>query len=190
MQTHNIKRVHAHKKKKLVARGGKRGKTSGRGGKGQTARAGNKRRPAMRDIIKKLPKLRGHGKNRSKSVFDRGPFAVVNVGQLNIFKAGDTVTPEILAKKGLIPTLVGKLPTVKILGNGDLTVKVTIERCAVSASARTKIEAAGGNAVEAPKKEKEVKKEKPAKKGKSAPAKKKEKPAKKEAKKEETKESK
>ena len=144
MQTHNIKRVHAHKKKKLVARGGKRGKTSGRGGKGQTARAGNKRRPAMRDIIKKLPKLRGHGKNRSKSVFERGPFAVVNVSSLNIFKAGDVVSPSTLLAKGLIPKVVGKLPTVKVLGTGELTVKVTVQGCAVSVSAKTKIESAGG----------------------------------------------
>lgn len=107
MQIHQIKRVHAHKKPKLLARGGKRGKTSGRGGKGQTARAGNKRRPAMRDIIKKLPKLRGHGKNRSKSVFDRGPFAVVNVGALNVFKAGEIVTRESLDAKGLIPQSFG-----------------------------------------------------------------------------------
>jgi hypothetical protein len=60
MQKHEIKRAHALKEKKLVGRGGRRGKTSGRGGKGQTARAGNKRRPEMRDIIKKLPKLRGY----------------------------------------------------------------------------------------------------------------------------------
>lgn len=44
----------------MVGRGGKHAKTSGRGGKGQTARAGNKRRPELRDIIKKLPKLRGY----------------------------------------------------------------------------------------------------------------------------------
>ena len=144
MQTHDIKRVHAHKKKKLVARGGKRGKTSGRGGKGQTARAGNKRRPAMRDIIKKLPKLRGHGKNRSKSVFDRGPSAVVNVSSLNIFKDGTVVNPTVLLAKGLIPQIVGRLPDVKILGTGELTVKVTIEGCTLSASAKEKIEKIGG----------------------------------------------
>jgi large subunit ribosomal protein L15 len=144
MQTHNIKRVHAQKKKKLVARGGKRGKTSGRGGKGQTARAGNKRRPAMRDIIKKLPKLRGHGKNRSKSVFERGPEAVVNVSSLNIFKAGDVVNPAVLQAKGLVPRVVGRTPAVKILGTGELTVKVNLEGCAYSLSAKTKIESLGG----------------------------------------------
>ncbi|OGI91481.1 hypothetical protein A2933_01940 [Candidatus Nomurabacteria bacterium RIFCSPLOWO2_01_FULL_46_18] len=59
MQIHNLKRNHPNKKDRIVGRGGKHAKTSGRGGKGQTARAGNKRRPELRDIIKKLPKKRG-----------------------------------------------------------------------------------------------------------------------------------
>ena len=144
MQIHEIKRVHANKKKKLVARGGKRGKTAGRGGKGQTARAGHSVRPAMRDIIKKLPKLRGHGKNRAKSVFYRGPEAVVNVSSLNIFKDGAVVNPKILTEKGLIPEVFGKEPKVKILGTGELTVKVIIEGCTISETAKAKIESAGG----------------------------------------------
>lgn len=65
MQIHNLKRLHKNKKDRLVGRGGKHAKTSGRGGKGQTARAGNKRRPELRDIIKKLPKNRGY---RFKSI--------------------------------------------------------------------------------------------------------------------------
>src|SRR5262245_30701833 len=60
MQIHNLKRLHKNKKDRIVGRGGKHAKTSGRGGKGQTARAGNKRRPELRDIIKKLPKQRGY----------------------------------------------------------------------------------------------------------------------------------
>jgi len=60
MQIHNLKRQHKNKRDRLVGRGGKHAKTSGRGGKGQTARAGNKRRPELRDIIKKLPKMRGY----------------------------------------------------------------------------------------------------------------------------------
>jgi hypothetical protein len=60
MQIHNLKRKHKNKGDRLVGRGGKHAKTSGRGGKGQTARAGNKRRPELRDIIKKLPKNRGY----------------------------------------------------------------------------------------------------------------------------------
>ena len=69
MQIHNLKRQHKNKRDRLVGRGGKHAKTSGRGGKGQTARAGNKRRPELRDIIKKLPKNRGY---QFKSI--RGPF--------------------------------------------------------------------------------------------------------------------
>ena len=65
MQIHNLKRQHKNKKDRIVGRGGKHAKTSGRGGKGQTARAGNKRRPELRDIIKKLPKNRGY---RFKSI--------------------------------------------------------------------------------------------------------------------------
>jgi ribosomal protein L15 len=65
MQIHNLKRQHKNKKDRIVGRGGKHAKTSGRGGKGQTARAGNKRRPELRDIIKKLPKRRGY---RFKSI--------------------------------------------------------------------------------------------------------------------------
>jgi len=60
MQIHNLKRVHKNKKDRIVGRGGKHAKTSGRGGKGQTARSGNKRRPELRDIIKRLPKNRGY----------------------------------------------------------------------------------------------------------------------------------
>ncbi len=64
MQIHELKRTHKNKKDRLVGRGGKHAKTSGRGGKGQTARAGNKRRPELRDIIKKLPKNRGYNAAR------------------------------------------------------------------------------------------------------------------------------
>ena len=145
MQIHEIKRVHALKKKKIVGRGGRRGKTSGRGGKGQTARAGNKRRPAMRDIIKKLPNLRGHGKNRSESVFYRGPEAVVNVGLLSVFKAGDIVSPSTLQAHKLINVRFDKMPRVKILGTGELTISLKVEECVVSVTAKEKIEKAGGS---------------------------------------------
>lgn len=63
MQLHQLKRKNKNKKDRMVGRGGKHAKTSGRGGKGQTARAGNKRRPELRDIIKKLPKNRGYAFN-------------------------------------------------------------------------------------------------------------------------------
>ena len=144
MQIHEIRRQHAHKKSKLVARGGKRGKTAGKGGKGQTARAGHHVRPAMRDIIKKLPKLRGHGKNRSESVFYRGPEAVVNLSSLNVFAKGDAVNPRSLIAKGLIKEILGKVPVVKILGTGEVSVALTVTGCSVSETAKSKIEKAGG----------------------------------------------
>ena len=77
MQIHNLKRQHKNKKDRIVGRGGKHAKTSGRGGKGQTARAGNKRRPELRDIIKKLPKNRGYQfKSIQKMIlFDRDKMA-------------------------------------------------------------------------------------------------------------------
>lgn len=141
MQTHQIKRTHKLKKSKQIARGGRRGKQAGRGGKGQTARAGNRVRPAIRDTVKKLPKLRGHGINRSHTVIFRHAktFAIVNLGSLNIFEEGDTVNPTALLAKGLIELRHGKLPKVKILAKGDLTKKIKIEDCAVSKTVAEKL---------------------------------------------------
>jgi large subunit ribosomal protein L15 len=68
MQFHKLKRKTPNKKAKQVGRGGTRGKTSGRGTKGQNARAGHKKRPETRDIIKRFPKLRGRGVNSLKSI--------------------------------------------------------------------------------------------------------------------------
>jgi len=67
MQFHNLQSKTKRKKSRQVGRGGTRGKTSGRGTKGQNARAGHKKRPEMRDIIKRVPKLRGRGKSSLKS---------------------------------------------------------------------------------------------------------------------------
>lgn len=67
MQFHNLIAKTKRKYAKQVGRGGTRGKTSGRGTKGQNARAGRKKRPEMRDIIKRIPKLRGRGKSSLKS---------------------------------------------------------------------------------------------------------------------------
>ncbi|MBU1293116.1 uL15 family ribosomal protein [Patescibacteria group bacterium] len=132
-----------------VGRGGKRGKTSGRGTKGQNARAGHRKRPEMRDILKKLPKLRGHGQNRSHTVrSNRLIYAPVNLTLLEAaFNAGDTVTPETLYKKGLISARGGKIAYVKILGTGSLTKALTVSDCAASGAAKTAIEAAGGSLV-------------------------------------------
>ena len=146
MQLHTLKRTHPNKKSPRVGRGGKRGKTSGRGGKGQTARAGHKVRPEMRDIIKKLPKRRGYGKNRARTVYaDRPRPAIVNVGAIErLFSEGDAITPENLFGKGAVSRVRGRIPSVKILGDGLITKKVTITGCAVSAEAKKKIEGAGG----------------------------------------------
>lgn len=127
----------------IVARGGRRGKTSGRGGKGQTARAGNKRRPEWRDIIKRLPKLRGRGKNSNKSIETK--FAIVNLSRIEqAFSVNDQVTPTTLLEKGLVSKQSGKVPKVKILADGDLKKAIKVSGCKVSGSAKEKIEKAGG----------------------------------------------
>lgn len=149
MQLHELKAASSQKTHKRIARGGKRGKTSGRGGKGQTARAGNSMRPEMRDIIKKLPKLRGFGKNRARTVnSERAEIVVVNVSALeSAFEAGAMVNPKALVAAHVINTAGKKVPKVKILGTGSLTKKLTISGCAYSQSAKTKIEQAGGSII-------------------------------------------
>jgi len=67
MQFHNLQAKTKRKYARQVGRGGTRGKTAGRGTKGQNARAGRKKRPELRDIIKRIPKLRGRGKSSLKS---------------------------------------------------------------------------------------------------------------------------
>ena len=81
MQIHNLKRTHKNKKDRLVGRGGKHAKTSGRGGKGQTARAGNKRRPELRYIIKKLPKNRGYQFKSIQKIFVLGKDKLIAKGE-------------------------------------------------------------------------------------------------------------
>lgn len=146
MQLHELKPTTPKKTAKRIGRGGKRGKTSGKGHKGQSARTGNSSRPEMREIIKKLPKLRGHGKNRARTVnSERVLPIVINVSALEAgFEAGATVTPKSMVIAGVISTVRRKAPAVKILGNGELKKKLTVENCQVSVSAKTKIEAAGG----------------------------------------------
>lgn len=143
MQLHTLKRAHPHKNAKRVARGGKRGKTAGRGTKGQKARAGHKMRPEMRDIIKKYPKHRGY----KFKAFSEKPLPV-NIERLEMnFSDGETVNPETLIAKQVITRSGGRIPSVKILGVGNLTKKLIVSGCAVSASAKAAIERAGGNVV-------------------------------------------
>jgi large subunit ribosomal protein L15 len=149
MQLHELQPKHKRTAKSRIGRGGKRGKTSGRGGKGQTARAGNSMRPELRDYIKKLPKLRGFGKNRARTVNNERVLPVaVNVSALEAsFESGAAISPKAIVAAGLIRAKRGASPLVKILGNGELSKKFTISGCTVSASAREKIEKAGGSIV-------------------------------------------
>ena len=139
MQIHNL--TGEHKRKKRVGRGGKRGTYSGRGGKGQTARAGHRIRPAIRDTIKQIPKRRGRHKHSFTSVRQK-PF-VVQLKQLEMsFRNGDTVDPKTLFARNFG----ARRRRFKILGDGTkLTKKLTVKECAVSAGAKKAIEDAGGN---------------------------------------------
>ena len=148
MQLHELKPTVARKTAKRIGRGGKRGKTSGRGGKGQTARAGNSTRPEMRDIIKKLPKLRGHGVNRAATVNAEKILPVtINVSALEVLENGVAVNPKSLVAMGLVGARRKKAPVVKILGTGSLTKKLVVTDCLVSKSAKEKIDQAGGSVV-------------------------------------------
>lgn len=143
MQLHTLKRKTKNKKDREVGRGGRRAKTSGRGTKGQNARAGRKLRPQLRDIIKKLPKLRGRGKNVNKS-FEIRP-AIVNLAKLSVFSPKDIVTNTSLFEKGVIEKVKGRIPQVKILGKGSISIALTVSGCVVSKSAKEAIEKAGGS---------------------------------------------
>jgi len=118
--------------------GSKLGKTAGAGNKGQQSRRGYSRRPGFEGgqmpLHRRLPK-RGFSAPFSKS------FAVVNVESLNAFAAGDTVTPESLAERGIVRA---QRDGVKILGDGELKVKLTVRAHAFSKSAQEKIAQAGG----------------------------------------------
>ena len=129
-----------------VGRGGKRGKTSGRGTKGQNARAGHKKRPEIRDMIKKLPKRRGY---RAPNIGSKA--ILVSLSALDkAFENGATVTPQSILGKGLIRKGNGKVLVIKILGAGEITKKLSISDCLLSTGAREKIIKAGGSIADAP----------------------------------------
>lgn len=142
---HSLKNLN-HTKKQRVGRGGKRGKTSGHGHKGQKQHGRHGIRPEFRDIIKKLPKLRGHGKNRARTVnSSRVTATPVNLAQLEAaFAAGETVNPAELVVRGVVSPRAGHAPVVKILGNGVLTKKLMIQDCAISEAAKAAVVKAGG----------------------------------------------
>lgn len=141
-----LQRKHPNKKAKRVGRGGLRGKTSGRGHKGQKQHGSHGIRVELRDQIKKIPKLRGRGVNSNKSIHLK-PVSVNCSDLQNHFKAGDAVSPQTLSEKNLISRSQERKQGVKILGNGDINVKLTIEGCELSKTAREKITSAGGTIV-------------------------------------------
>ena len=116
------------------------GKTSGKGHKGAKARSGGGKRPGFEGgqmpLYRRVPKK---GFTNPFSV----EYATVNVGSLEVFENGATVTVEDLKKAGLVKKT---LDGVKILGNGDLTKKLTVEAAKFTETAKNKIEALGGKA--------------------------------------------
>lgn len=136
MQLHNLVPKTKYRKHRRIGRGGKRGTYSGRGIKGQRARAGARIRPEMRDILKKIPKLRGY---KFKSY--RLKPTVVNFRNLEKkFKNGDTVSPETLLKAGFIGKVKGRLPKVKILGGGVSAQKFIFKDVVVSKKLSEKLD--------------------------------------------------
>lgn len=116
-----------------------RGKQSGRGGKGQTARAGHKVRPEMRDIIKKLPKRRGYGKNRGRTVVPSVPALAISLTKVDTLFAAGEVTRAMFIEKGIVR----KNEPVKIVA-GETSKKYSFKGVLATASAKAAIEKAGG----------------------------------------------
>lgn len=116
------------------------GKTAGRGHKGQWARSGGGVRPGFEGgqmpLARRLPKRGFHNIFGTEN-------AIVNVSDLNKFEDGTVVTVDAMVQAGLVKKT---LDGVKILGNGEITKKLTVQAAAFSASAKEKIEAAGGKA--------------------------------------------
>jgi large subunit ribosomal protein L15 len=141
MKLHELKPVPGSRKsRKRVGRGiaAGQGKTAGRGTKGQKARAGGGVRPGFEGgqtpLYRRLPKRGFTNPNRKE-------YAVINVDDLNRFEEGTVVPPELLKEKGVVKNLKDGL---KVLGDGDLKVKLTVKAHKFSRTAEEKIAAAGG----------------------------------------------
>jgi large subunit ribosomal protein L15 len=136
----------AHKSERRVGRGhgSGRGKTAGRGTKGQKARTGGRIHRAFNGgqtrLSKRLPFVRGLG---NSNLAFRHDYAIVNVTDLKLFEAGAQITPDVLVAQGFMTKAEGK-GLVKILGDGDLDRALTVRAHKFTAGARAKIEAAGG----------------------------------------------
>src|ERR671923_2207931 len=145
----NLKPAQSRKDRKRIGRGlgSGKGRYAGRGIKGQKARSGSHKMRSgfeggQMPIYMRLGKQRG---STSKDAMPIGPFrtstAPVNVGSLDRFEDGAEVTPESLVEQGLLKNT---KTDVKLLGNGELKKKLTVRVHAISASAREKVEKAGG----------------------------------------------
>lgn len=136
----------ARRKKRRVGRGisAGQGKTCGRGQKGQKARGRVARgfEGGQTPLHRRIPKLRGQSNKAMNIGMFRREQAVVNVGRLSRFEEGAEVTPETLKAAGMVKKLGDGL---KVLGGGELGVSLQVKAHAFSASAREKIEAAGGS---------------------------------------------
>ncbi|MBR2923774.1 MAG: 50S ribosomal protein L15 [Clostridia bacterium] len=116
------------------------GKTSGKGHKGAKARSGGGKRPGFEGG--QMPLYRRVPKKGFTNIF-RMEYAEVNVGQLEVFTEGTVVNAELLKAAGIIKKT---MDGVKVLGNGELTKKLTVEAAKFTESAKEKIEAVGGKA--------------------------------------------
>lgn len=142
MQLHTLNIGKQKYPRPRVGRGGKRGTTSGRGTKGQRSRAGHRIRPAERDYVQRLPKLRGI-KNPRGATPSR---VILNLDDLERLAVRGTVSAQTLRAAGL--THRGKRGgSVKILGRGKLTSALSIKGVSVSGEAKKKIVAAGGRVI-------------------------------------------
>jgi large subunit ribosomal protein L15 len=141
VRAHELKAPHgARKNRKRIGRGNGSGTGTyaGKGLKGQKARSGNDLRPGFEGG--QLPLILRLGRKRGFTNRFRKEYAVVNLSTLEKFDAGSEVTVEALRERGLVKR---DLP-IKVLGQGELTRKLSITVHRVSASAREKIEKAGG----------------------------------------------
>lgn len=138
MQLHQLQPKYKAKGKKRIGRGGKRGSYSGKGQKGQKSRAGHRIRPAERDLIQRLPKLRGF---KFKSL--KSERVIIKIGDLAKKIEGNIINRQVLLQAGLIRKSDGKI---KILGSKKETVSrpFQIEGLEISKKLKNIIEAAGG----------------------------------------------
>ncbi|MBI4121521.1 MAG: uL15 family ribosomal protein [Candidatus Ryanbacteria bacterium] len=112
MQAHTLKLTQRRRRKVRIGRGGKRGSFSGRGIKGQKARAGRRIRPEVRDLIMKMPKRRGHRHTGPEKFI-----AAVSAGAIaKKFSTSEVITPKALVARRLVRKHHGKVPYVKIVG--------------------------------------------------------------------------